>query len=79
MSLWSRIRSWFGSESAQTRPTGGVPDADAPDTHSTTGTTPNDTYVGRVSGDDPGEVDSPADRRSDEERRRDGDAANGGT
>lgn len=74
MSLWSRIREWFGSESAQTRPTGGVADPEAPDTHSTTGTTPNDTFVGRVSGDDPGHLDDAADRRTDEPPRPEGES-----
>lgn len=68
MSLWSRIRGWFGSESAQTRPTGGVADTDAPDTHSTTGTTPNESFVGRVGGDDPGEVEAPGKHRGDGDR-----------
>lgn len=40
--------------SARSRATGGVAGEDAPDTHSTTGTTPNDTFVGRAGGDDPG-------------------------
>ena len=39
---------------ALSRATGGVPDPDEPDQHSTTGTTPNDTMVGRVSGQDVG-------------------------
>ena len=36
------------------RATGGVPDPDAPDQGSTTGTTPNDEFVGRVAGQDVG-------------------------
>jgi hypothetical protein len=39
---------------ARTRVTGGEPDPDAPDQASTTGTTPSETFVGRVAGDDPG-------------------------
>ncbi|MEN3357719.1 MAG: hypothetical protein V7637_1701 [Mycobacteriales bacterium] len=39
---------------ARTRETGGDPDPDAPDQASTTGTTPSETFVGRVGGDDPG-------------------------
>lgn len=73
MPLWSRIRTWFGSESAQTRPIGGVPDPEAPDTHSTTGTTPSGTFVGRASGDDQGEVDGPAQQRADEPPRPEGE------
>ena len=40
---------------AASRDTGGVPDEDAPDQASTTGTTPKGEYVGRIAGDDPGE------------------------
>lgn len=39
---------------ALSRATGGVPDEDVPDQHSTTGTTENDTFVGRVAGQDVG-------------------------
>lgn len=39
---------------ATSRATGGEPDAEAPDSNSTTGTTPNETFVGRVSGQDVG-------------------------
>ena len=39
---------------ALSRATGGVEDPDAPDQGSTTGTTPNDTFVGRVAGQDVG-------------------------
>lgn len=39
---------------ARTRATGGEEDSESPDHHSTTGSTPNDTFVGRVSGADPG-------------------------
>ena len=39
---------------ALSRATGGVPDPDAPDQGSSTGTTPNETFVGRVSGQDVG-------------------------
>jgi hypothetical protein len=39
---------------AATRETGGVPDKDHPDQHTTTGTTPSGTFVGRVAGDDTG-------------------------
>jgi hypothetical protein len=48
------------------RVTGGVPDEDKPDQASTTGTTPDDTYVGRVAGDDPGYVEETgAERRAE--------------
>ncbi len=39
---------------AASRATGGVPDPSQPDQHSTTGTTPNETFVGRVGGTDTG-------------------------
>lgn len=41
-------------ERADSRATGGVPDPDKPDQATTTGTTPDDEYVGRVAGDEPG-------------------------
>lgn len=43
------------TDTARSRATGGVPDSDAGDTHSTTGTTPNDGFVGRASGDEAAE------------------------
>ena len=39
---------------ALSRAVGGVPQADAADTSSTTGTTPNEEFVGRVAGQDAG-------------------------
>ena len=46
------------------RDTGGVPDPSKPDQASTTGTTPDDEYVGRVAGDETGdERESGAERR----------------
>ncbi|WP_375491324.1 hypothetical protein [uncultured Jatrophihabitans sp.] len=39
---------------AESRETGGVPDADDPNQGSTTSTTPDGEYVGRVAGDDVG-------------------------
>jgi hypothetical protein len=47
------------------RDTGGVPDPDADDQASTTGTTPDEEYVGRIAGTDPGDTgESGAERRS---------------
>lgn len=47
------------------RDTGGVPDPAKDDQGSTTGTTPDDEYVGRVAGDDPGYVgETGAERRA---------------
>jgi hypothetical protein len=43
------------TDTARSRATGGVEDPDAGDTHSTTGTTPSDSFVGRVSGDEAAE------------------------
>jgi hypothetical protein len=39
---------------AASRDEGGVPDPDQPDQHTTTGTTPNEGFVGRVAGEDVG-------------------------
>lgn len=39
-----------------TRPTGGVADPDAADAHSTTSPSENDTFVGRVAGEDAGDA-----------------------
>lgn len=56
---------------ALSRATGGVPDEDAPDQHSTTGTTPDDTYVGRVSGQDVGYAgQTGAEKRAEWEREQ---------
>ena len=50
---------------ATSRDLGGVPSADAADQASTTGTTPSGEYVGRVAGDDPGDIgESGAERRA---------------
>lgn len=40
------------TDTARSRATGGARDTDAPDTHSTTGTTPSESFVGRASGDE---------------------------
>ena len=51
---------------AASRATGGVPDRTQPDQHSTTGTTPNEKFVGRVTGADPGYVgETGAERRAE--------------
>jgi hypothetical protein len=53
---------------ADSRDTGGVPDPSKPDQASTTGTTPDDEYVGRVAGDDPGDAgEDGAERRAQAE------------
>jgi hypothetical protein len=75
----SRFKKWFARDrtgrhlgeydapadtgSARIRETGGVDQPDAPDTHSTTGTTPSGGFVGRAGGDDPGDLDDPAPRQ----------------
>jgi hypothetical protein len=84
MSVWSRIRDRLGgAHSAQTpgesdapvdtgtarsRATGGVPRPGAADTHSTTGTTPNDEFVGRASGDPGGAGTTGAEVRGDSDQ-----------
>jgi hypothetical protein len=50
---------------AVSRDTGGVNEPQSPDQASTTGTTPSPEYVGRIAGDDPGDVgESGAERRA---------------
>lgn len=44
------------TQMARSRATGGAPDPDAGDSNSTTGTTPNETFVGRPSSDEPGDA-----------------------
>ena len=63
---------------ALSRATGGVPadedDIDAPDRGSTTGTTPDDTFVGRVGGQDVGYAgETGAERRAQWEQEQQGD------
>jgi hypothetical protein len=49
---------------ARSRKTGEVPNPEHPDQHTTTGTTPSEEFVGRVTGEDPGDVgESGAERR----------------
>ncbi len=51
---------------AGSRTTGGVPDPDAEDQGSTTGSTPDDEYVGRTAGSDIGyEEETGAERRAE--------------
>jgi hypothetical protein len=51
---------------ADSRDTGGVADGGKPDQGSTTGTTPDDEYVGRVAGQDIGyEEETGAERRAE--------------
>jgi hypothetical protein len=54
------------SERVDARDTGGVSDASKPDQGSTTGTTPDEEYVGRVAGQDVGyEEETGAERRAE--------------
>lgn len=58
---------------AFSRETGGVPNAEAPDQHSTTGSTPSGEQVGRVAGADPGDAElSGAEVRAEARRKADG-------
>ncbi len=60
---------------ARTRAAGGVGDSEAANPNSTTGTTPNETFVGRASGDEALDAEkSGGERRAEYERahRRDG-------
>ena len=45
---------------------GGVPNSDVEDRHSTTGTTPNDTFVGRVAGDESGYLETGGEKRAEQ-------------
>ena len=80
MSLFSRIRAAFGDapateasptqsegavESGLPEHTGGSADRTGRDANSTTGTSPNETTVGRASGDDAGYLDTGAEKRSE--------------
>ncbi|PIM72679.1 hypothetical protein CTU88_11165 [Streptomyces sp. JV178] len=74
MSVWSWVREHLrgrtnepSAEVRSGRPedTGGKPDTEAADRHSTTGTTPNDVFVGRVAGDDSGYLETGAERRAE--------------
>lgn len=56
-------------QTAGSRETGGVPNPEAPDQTSTTGTTPNAEFVGRVAGEDVGyEEETGAERRAEADR-----------
>ena len=56
-------------ERVDSRATGGVEDPDKPDQGSTTGTTPDDEYVGRVAGQDVGYAgETGAERRAEAEQ-----------
>jgi hypothetical protein len=51
---------------ANSRETGGVPNPEHPDQHTSTGTTPNEDFVGRVAGEDVGYAgETGAERRAD--------------
>lgn len=64
---------------AASRATGGVDDPSHPDQASTTGTTPNETFVGRVSGADTGySGETGAERRAAAEAAERGRDAGGG-
>ncbi|CAM5287501.1 hypothetical protein GCM10010261_38850 [Streptomyces pilosus] len=74
MSVWSWVRERMAGRttgpsaevcSGRSEDTGGTPDTEAADRHSTTGTTPNDVFVGRVAGDDPGYLETGAEKRAE--------------
>lgn len=63
MSLRAWLRDVFTGHAGPKRQS----DAEATDTHSTTGTTSHGTFVGQASGDDPGiDVEAPEDKRKNE-------------
>lgn len=56
---------------AASRETGGLPNPEYPDQHTTTGTTPNEDFVGRVAGQDVGYAEETgAERRAEASRDR---------
>lgn len=79
MSFWSWVREHLPGRSTEhstpagiaevhsgrSEDTGGKPEDQAADQHSTTGTTPNDVFVGRVAGDDPGYLETGAEKRAE--------------
>ena len=72
MSLWSWVREHLGGGSTEpSTPAGtaevpsGEPEDKTADRHSTTGTTPNETFVGRVAGEDPGYLETGAEKRAE--------------
>ncbi|MFG2029984.1 hypothetical protein [Streptomyces sp. NPDC048825] len=75
MSVWSWVHAHLLGgrttepsaevRSGRSEDTGGKPDTEAADPHSTTGTTPNDVFVGRVAGDDSGYLETGADKRAE--------------
>ncbi len=81
MSLFSRIRAALGDapdtepsptsedgavQSGLPEATGGAPDRTGRDANSSTGTSPNETVVGRASGDDAGYLETGAEKRAEE-------------
>lgn len=82
MSIWSRLKGLLGDtpatepeprggdagavQSGLQRDTGGTPDQTGVDAHSSTGTSPNDTFVGRAGGDDAGYLETGAERRAEQ-------------
>lgn len=87
MSLWSRVRDYVGSRSpGSSTPAGAAeghsgrpegksrePGHEAADQHSTTGTTADETFVGRVAGDDPGYLETGAEKRAEPDAGRGGE------
>lgn len=60
---------------ARTRAEGGVDNPEYPDQHTTTGTTPSGTFVGRVAGEDVGySEETGAERRAAEQAKQDTEA-----
>ena len=55
---------------SRSRAEGGVANPEHPDQHTTTGTTPNEEFVGRVTGEDPGPVGETGAERRAEARRK---------
>ncbi|GAB2745532.1 hypothetical protein [Streptomyces bullii] len=79
MSFWAWVREHLSGRSirpstavgtaevrsGRSQETGGKPEDEAANHPSTTGTTPNETFVGRVAGDDPGYLETGAEKRAE--------------
>jgi hypothetical protein len=88
MSLRSWVREHLGAtspelsapagtaevHSGRSEDTGGRSQDAAADQHSTTGTTPNEIFVGRIAGDDPGYLETGAERRAEADTEPGGDS-----
>ncbi|GHK01583.1 hypothetical protein SY2F82_33800 [Streptomyces sp. Y2F8-2] len=88
MSMWSWVREHLGGistgpsapagtaevHSGRREDTGGRPQEEAADQNSTTGTAPDELFVGRIAADDPGYLETGAERRAEADTEQGGDS-----